>query len=155
MMDLPGSAGSPHQPYRPEVKMNLTQILDRGGLPEELQRQLQLLLAEKDKYTEVMKELTGCYNQGLWWLTVPNVRFSWQMIFDSIDHDPWKGLHYYLPRGKVRFLDYERPDQVADQVISHQYVVYEIEGWPEDDRDEDIWTDDDEEDDSWTDDESW
>lgn len=114
--------------------MNLIQILERCSIPAEIQRKVQCFLVdEKDKYNQVMKELSGRYNQGLWWLTVSNVRFSWQTVFDSIDNEPgipgMNRLHYYLAPGKALFLDYSRPDEVVEQAITMEYVVRDIEGW--------------------------
>ena len=77
-----------------------------------------------------MKELTDCYNDGLWWLTVPNVQFSWQMIFDSIDNDLDLKLRYYLPKNKAQFIDYSYDDPVITlQAIHHEHLIKDIEGW--------------------------
>lgn len=109
--------------------MNITQILCNSGMPAEIQRQVQCFLNEKEKYNQVMKELSSRYNQGLWWLTVSNVRFSWQMVFDSINQNPENRLHDYLAPGKVLFLDYSCPDEDVERAITMESVVRDIEGW--------------------------
>lgn len=120
--------------------MNLTQILGHYGMPAEIQRQMQCFLNEKEKYNQVMKELSGRYNQGLWWLTVSNVRFSWQMVFDSINQNPENRLHDYLATGKVLFLDYSRPDVVVEPAITMESVVRDIEGWSDTLVQDDYWS---------------
>ena len=123
--------------------MSLRGIFNHYNIKLDIQQKIYSLIKDKENYDNVMMQLInkGCYNKvikelslrynnGLWWLNMPRVRFSWQMIFASNRYD----MVYFLPKNKNKFLDYTHDQLIYYQAINHQFVTDEI-SWRYDDYD--------------------
>ena len=95
--------------------MAMKALFKRYNLTAELQREIFGFIKDKKDYDNVLKELELSYNQGLWWLGAPEMRFGGVILGKGINS-----------QNKVQFQDYLDDQDVYMQSILREEMLNEL-----------------------------